>query len=272
MEFNWKQNIPDLAAIQQRNAEARRQAAQAAEDSVMNGPNAWMVKPFEQNAAAEAEAEAFQNSSQAYNQVMQNQMAKEAQETTAKIERFKQLQQDMEQKKQRLAELKQQENERWQKYRDDPRFQVAAMLAAGGNGGALQSLIVSDLQKEIQEEQRQADAKKAAQRELDALESSLGTSMMVLSKTDKDQIDRFKSVTLPLFWNKFHELTDAGAVSRMGGVDAWNEELKNLEDKGNTRLTRAQMQKEFDRLSVKNNRTAAEDKRMAYLAEQLRKK
>ena len=105
MEFNWKQNIPDLAAIQQRNAKARRQAAQAAEDSVMNGPNAWMVKPFEQNAAAEAEAEAFQNSSQAYNQVMQNQMAKEAQETTDKIERFKQLQQEMEQKKQRLAEL-----------------------------------------------------------------------------------------------------------------------------------------------------------------------
>ena len=246
MEFNWKQNIPDLAAIQQRNAEARRQAAQAAEDSVMNGPNAWMVKPFEQNAAAEAEAEAFQNSSQAYNQVMQNQMAKEAQETTDKIERFKQLQQDMEQKKQRLAELKQQENERWQKYRDDPRFQVAAMLAAGGNGGALQSLIVSDLQKEIQEEQRQADAKKAAQRELDALESSLSSTMMVLSKTDRDQIDRFKNVTLPIFWNKFHELTDAGAVSRMGGIDAWNNELKQFDTKGKAKSEEANRKKNRD--------------------------
>ena len=209
----------------------------------MNGPNAWMVKPFEQNAAAEAEAEAFQNSSQAYNQVMQNQMAKEAQETTAKIERFKQLQQDMEQKKQRLAELKQQENERWQKYRDDPRFQVAAMLAAGGNGGALQSLIVSDLQKEIQEEQRQADAKKAAQRELDALENSLSTSMMVLSKTDKDQIDRFKGVVLPAFWNKFNELTDAGAVSRLGGADKWNEELKKLEQSGTNKRNEAKRKK-----------------------------
>ena len=234
MEFNWRQNIPDLAAIQQRNALARQQAAQAAEDSVMNGPNAWMVKPFEQNAAAEAEAEAFQNNSQAYNQVMQNQMAKEAQETTAKIERFKQLQQEMEQKKQRLAELKQQENERWQKYREDPRFQVAAMMAAGGNGGALQSLIVSDLQKEIQAEQKKADEKKAAQRELDALENSLSTNMMVLTKTDKDQIARFKQTVLPVFWNKFNELTDAGATSRMGGSDAWKDVLKQFEVKGNT--------------------------------------
>lgn len=246
MEFNWRQNIPDLAAIQQRNALARQQAAQAADDSVMNGPNAWMVKPFEQNAAAEAEAEAFQNNSQAYNQVMQNQMAKEAQETTAKIERFKQLQQEMEQKKQRLAELKQQENERWQKYREDPRFQVAAMMAAGGNGGALQSLIVSDLQKEIQAEQKKADDKKAAQRELDALENSLSTNMMVLSKTDKDQIDRFKQTVLPAFWNKYHELTDAGATSRMGGTDAWKEVLKQFEVKGNTKTDNANRKKNRD--------------------------
>lgn len=246
MDFNWKQNIPDLAAIQQRNALARQQAAQAAEDSVMNGPNAWMVKPFEQNAAAEAEAEAFQNSSQAYNQVMQNQMAKEAQETTAKIERFKQLQQEMEQKKQRLAELKQQENERWQKYRDDPRFQVAAMMAAGGNGGALQSLLVSDLQKEIQAEQKKADEKKAAQRELDALENSLSTNMMVLSKTDKDQIDRFKQAVLPSFWNKFNELTDAGAVSRMGGSDAWKDVLNQLEASGKGKTDNANKKKNRD--------------------------
>lgn len=244
MEFNWRQNIPDLAAIQQRNALARQQAAQAAEDSVMNGPNAWMVKPFEQNAAAEAEAEAFQNNSQAYNQVMQNQMAKEAQETTAKIERFKQLQQEMEQKKQRLAELKQQENERWQKYREDPRFQVAAMMAAGGNGGALQSLIVSDLQKEIQAEQKKADDKKAAQRELDALENSLSTNMMVLSKTDKDQIARFKQTVLPAFWNKFNELTDAGATSRMGGSDAWKDVLKQFDAKGRGKEDKAKKSKE----------------------------
>lgn len=244
MEFNWRQNIPDLAAIQQRNALARQQAAQAAEDSVMNGPNAWMVKPFEQNAAAEAEAEAFQNNSQAYNQVMQNQMAKEAQETTAKIERFKQLQQEMEQKKQRLAELKQQENERWQKYREDPRFQVAAMMAAGGNGGALQSLIVSDLQKEIQAEQKKADDKKAAQRELDALENSLSSNMMVLSKTDKDQIARFKQTVLPVFWNKFNELTDAGATSRMGGSDAWKDVLKQFDAKGRGKEDKAKKDKE----------------------------
>lgn len=244
MEFNWRQNIPDLAAIQQRNALARQQEAQAAEDSVMNGPNAWMVKPFEQNAAAEAEAEAFQNNSQAYNQVMQNQMAKEAQETTAKIERFKQLQQEMEQKKQRLAELKQQENERWQKYREDPRFQVAAMMAAGGNGGALQSLIVSDLQKEIQAEQKKADDKKAAQRELDALENSLSSNMMVLSKTDKDQIARFKQTVLPVFWNKFNELTDAGATSRMGGTDAWKDVLKQFDAKGRGKEDAAKKSKE----------------------------
>lgn len=228
MEFNWKQNIPDLAAIQQRNAEARRQAAQAAEDSVMNGPNAWMVKPFEQNAAAEAEAEAFQNSSQAYNQVMQDQMVKEAQETTAKIERFKQLQQEMEQKKQRLAELKQQENERWQKYRDDPRFQIASMLAAGGNGGALQSMLVSELQGELQSQQKAADAKDRADKEMEALEKGLQNDLMYLASMNKDQRKKVLEVSLPMFRAKFKELEANGARSLMGGLDAWEKKFKGF--------------------------------------------
>ena len=193
----------------------------------------------------------------AYQEAMANQAAQEAQK-----------QADM----QRIQELQNKIAERKKAVMDDPRMQIAAMLAMGGQPSALSSMLVSDLQKDIQEKQRKADEKKAAQRELDALENSLSTSMMVLSKTDKDQIDRFKGVVLPAFWNKFNELTDAGAVSRLGGADKWNEELGKLDAKGNARLTRAQMQKEFDRLSVKNNRTAEEDKRMAYLAEQLRKK
>lgn len=247
MEFNWKQNIPDLAAIQQRNAEARRQAAQAVEDSVMNGPNAWMVKPFEQNAAAEAEAEAFQNSSQAYNQVMQNQMAKEAQETQAKIERFKQLQQDMEQKKQRLAELKQQENERWQKYRDDPRFQIAAMLSAGGNPGALQSMLVSELQGELQSQQKAADAKDRANKEMEALEKGLQNDLMYLASMNKDQRKKVLEVTLPMFRTKFKELEALGARSLMGGMDAWEKKFSGFLKIGQGKDDEAKRNKKSDK-------------------------
>lgn len=168
----------------------------------------------------------------AYQEAIANQAAQEAQK-----------QADM----QRIQELQNKIAERKKAVMDDPRMQIAAMLAMGGQPSALSSMLVSDLQKDIQAKQRKADEKKAAQRELDALENSLSTSMMVLSKTDKDQIDRFKSVTLPLFWNKFHELTDAGAVSRMGGVDKWNDALKDLEQSGTNKRKAAKKKKDDDK-------------------------
>jgi hypothetical protein len=152
----------------------------------------------------------------------------------------------------RIQELQNKIAERKKAVMNDPRMQIAAMLAMGGQPSALSSMLVSDLQKDIQTKQKKADEKKAAQRELDALENSLSTSMMVLSKTDKDQIDRFKNVTLPIFWNKFHELTDAGAVSRMGGVDAWNNELKQFDTKGKAKSNKAEQDKQ-------NLKTAADN-------------
>lgn len=173
----------------------------------------------------------------AYQEAMANQAAQEAQK-----------QADM----QRIQELQNKIAERKKAVMDDPRMQIAAMLAMGGQPSALSSMLVSDLQKDIQTKQKKADEKKAAQRELDALENSLSTSMMVLSKTDKDQIDRFKNVTLPIFWNKFHELTDAGAVSRMGGIDAWNNELKQFDTKGKAKSNKAKQDKQ-------NLKTAADN-------------
>jgi hypothetical protein len=173
----------------------------------------------------------------AYQEAMANQAAQEAQK-----------QADM----MRIQELQNKIAERKKAVMNDPRMQIAAMLAMGGQPSALSSMLVSDLQKDIQTKQKKADEKKAAQRELDALENSLSTSMMVLSKTDKDQIDRFKNVTLPIFWNKFHELTDAGAVSRMGGVDAWNNELKQFDTKGKAKSNKAEQDKQ-------NLKTAADN-------------
>ena len=168
----------------------------------------------------------------AYQEAMANQAAQEAQK-----------QADM----QRIQELQNKIAERKKAVMNDPRMQIAAMLAMGGQPSALSSMLVSDLQKDIQAKQKKADEMKAAQRELDALESSLSSTMMVLSKTDRDQIDRFKNVTLPIFWNKFHELTDAGAVSRMGGVEKWNNELKQFEQSGTNKRKAAKKKKDDDK-------------------------
>ena len=221
MEFNWKQNIPDLAAIQQRNAEARRQAAQAAEDSVMNGPNAWMVKPFEQNAQAEAQAEeqakaqqeAWDSQSNAYKQVIANQAAQEAQK-----------QADM----QRIQELQNKIAERKKAVMDDPRMQIAAMLAMGGQPSALSSMLVSSVQGDIQAKQKAADAYEKANKEMEALENGLNKDLMMLAEMDDTRRAAVLEVSLPLFRQKFRELQSLGARSMMGGLEAWENKFKKF--------------------------------------------
>ena len=244
MEFNWKQNIPDLAAIQQRNAEARRQAAQAAEDSVMNGPNAWMVEPYEQNAQAEAQAEeqaraqqeAWDSQSNAYKQVMANQAAQEAQK-----------QADM----QRIQELQNKIAERKKAVMDDPRMQIAAMLAMGGQPSALSSMLVSSVQGDIQAKQKAADAKDRADKEMEALEKGLQNDLMYLAGMNKDQRKKVLEVSLPMFRAKFKELESLGARSLMGGLDAWENKFKGFLSVGKGKDDKANQDK-------KNNKAAAD--------------
>lgn len=219
MEFRWMGGHPNEEELVR--MEAARQDAQ--DLAQLQKANANATRAYDWMALGEQ-----LGTSGAYQEAMAKQAAAEA-EKAADMKRIQELQEKIEAKKARM--------------REDPRMQVAAMMMMGGNGGALQSLLVSDFQKEIQAEQKKADEKKAAQRELDALENSLSTNMMVLSKTDKDQIDRFKQTVLPVFWNKFNELTDAGATSRMGGTDAWKEVLKQFEVKGNTKTDNANRKK-----------------------------
>ena len=128
--------------------------------------------------------------------------------------------------------------------REDPRMQVAAMMAMGGQPGALQSLLVSSVQQDMQKAEKAAAAKKDAQSKMDALENSLNTDLMYLAGMNGDQIDKALSVSIPLFKAKMQELTDAGATSRMGGIDAWNKIIEDFKKKGQTKKANAKRSKE----------------------------
>ena len=153
----------------------------------------------------------------AYQEAMAKQSAQEA-EKAADMQRIKELQEKIEAKKTRM--------------REDPRMQVAAMMMMGGQPGALQSLLVSSFQQDLQKEEKARAAKKDAQSKMDALENSLNTDLMYLSGMNKDQSDKALAVSIPLFKAKLQELIDAGATSRMGGWGAWEKIIEGFKQKG----------------------------------------
>lgn len=153
----------------------------------------------------------------AYQEAMANQAAQEAQK-----------QADM----QRIQELQNKIAERKKAVMDDPRMQMAAMLAMGGQPGALQSLLVSSIQQDITKEEKERAAKKQLQTQMDALENGINNDLMYLASMNNDQREKAMAVSLPLFRAKMKELEDAGAVSRMGGLEAWEKLFKQFEAKG----------------------------------------
>lgn len=153
----------------------------------------------------------------AYQEAMAKQSAQEA-EKAADMQRIKELQEKIEAKKTRM--------------REDPRMQVAAMMMMGGQPGALQSLLVSSFQQDLQKAEKDKAAKKEAQSKMDALENSLNTDLMYLAGMNKDQREKALSVSIPLFRAKLQELIDAGAVSRMGGLDAWDRQIDQWTKRG----------------------------------------
>jgi hypothetical protein len=168
----------------------------------------------------------------AYQEAMAKQAAQEA-EKAADMKRIQELQEKIEAKKARM--------------REDPRMQVAAMMAMGGQPGALQSLLVSSFQQDLQKEEKAKAAKKDAQTKMDALENSLNTDLMYLAGMNGDQIDKALSVSIPLFKAKMQELADAGATSRMGGMEAWDKIIEDFKRKG---------QKKKDNANRKKNRNS----------------
>ena len=149
----------------------------------------------------------------AYQEAMANQAAQEAQK-----------QADM----QRIQELQNKIAERKKAVMDDPRMQIAAMLAMGGQPSALSSMLVSSVQGDIQAKQKAADAKDRADKEMEALEKGLQNDLMYLASMNKDQRKKVLEVSLPMFRTKFKELEALGARSLMGGLGAWENKFKGF--------------------------------------------
>jgi hypothetical protein len=149
----------------------------------------------------------------AYQEAMANQAAQEAQK-----------QADM----MRIQELQNKIAERKKAVMDDPRMQVAAMLAMGGQPSALSSMLVSSVQGDIQTKQKAAEAKDRANKEMEALEKGINNDLMYLASMNKDQRKKVLEVSLPMFRTKFKELEALGARSLMGGLDAWEKKFEGF--------------------------------------------
>lgn len=165
----------------------------------------------------------------AYQEAMANQAAQEAQK-----------QADM----QRIQELQNKIAERKKAVMDDPRMQIAAMLAMGGQPSALSSMLVSSVQGDIQAQQKAADAKDRADKEMEALEKGLQNDLMYLASMNKDQRKKVLEVSLPMFRTKFKELEALGARSLMGGLGAWENKFKGFLSVGKGKEAKAKQDKQ----------------------------
>lgn len=101
----------------------------------------------------------------------------------------------------------------------NPKMKMAAMLAMGGQPGALQQMFISD------------DTNgKEAQSAMDNLEASIANDMFALASADKDTFAKLTGAILPLYKSKFEELLSKGAKSRMGGdwATGWGSHFENM--------------------------------------------
>lgn len=255
MEFNWRNSREKMLADEAELAQLDYDTQKAYEMEQLIEANANATKAYKLMELGNQ-----LNSSEAMQDVQKTLLGQK--EVEAKRE---------EAERQRLMELEKQQEERKSRIQNDPRMQIAAMLALGGQPSALSSMLVSSVQGDYQKaEKAKADAE-AAQRQLDAIENGIKNDITLLAGMNQSQRDKVLKMSKPLFFANMEKLIAQGAKPNLS-LAQWTDLFGEFESKGNAGLTRAQMQKEFDRLSVKNNRTAAEDKRMAYLAGQLRKK
>lgn len=188
-DFTWNKSQAQL--------DYERAMAQAAAAGALNGAQAAFAADPNQYVGRETMASMpFPNMSQAYNEIAQQKMAQEA---------------DRAAKMARLKELEQIRNQRMQKIQSDPRFQMAAMMAMAGESGMLQTLLAKDSN----------ESRKQVQADMDALEDKMVNDIFALSGADGDQFEKITQALIPLYKNKFDELSGKGASSRLGGWDAW---------------------------------------------------
>ena len=174
--------------------------AAAAAAGAMNGAQAAAdADPNQYYSRDSMQQMPFPNMSQAYNQVMQQNMEQQA-ERAAKIQRLKELEAIRNQRMQRIDSIK-----------NDPKMQMAAMMAMAGDNGLLQSLLINGSTKSGSQ----------AQTDMDSLEDKMVNDIFALSGADNDQFDKITKALIPLYKSKFEELACKGATSRLGGWDAW---------------------------------------------------
>lgn len=193
-DFTWNKSQAQLdyeRAMAQAAAAGARNGAQAAFDA---DPNQYVSR--ETMAAMP-----FPNMSVAYNQIAQQKMAQEA---------------DRAAKMARLKELEQIRNERMQKIQGDPRFQMAAMMMMAGDSGMMNSLFAKD----------EGASAKQLQTDMDALEDKMANDIFALGGANDDQFDKIAGALIPLYRDRFGELMDKGARSRLGGWDAWEQAIR----------------------------------------------
>jgi hypothetical protein len=128
------------------------------------------------------------------------------------------------QKVARLKELEMARAEKMQKFRDDPKFQMAAMLAMAGQPGALQSLIAEG-----------SKSGNSVQSDMDALEKSMTNDIFALASANEDQSAKIMEALIPLYKSKFEEIQGKGGMSRLGGWDAWEKAIRSAKGRSDVK-------------------------------------
>ena len=255
MEFNWRNSREKMLADEAELAQLDYDTQKAHEMDQLIQANANATRAYKLMELGDQ-----LNSSEAMADVQKTLLGQKEMEA-----------QQEEAERQRWLELEKQDAERKARIHNDPRMQIAAMMAMGGQPGALSSLLASSVQQDYQKAEKAKSDAEAAQKQMDALENGIKTDITLLAGMNKVQRKKVLDMSKPLFFSNMEKLIAQGAKPNLS-MAQWTSLFGDFESEGDAALTRAQMQKEFDRLSVKNNRTPAEDKRMAYLANQLRKK
>lgn len=128
-------------------------------------------------------------------------------------------QQDMAiaQKVARLKELNERRSAKMSKLQSNPNFQMAAMLAMAGQPGALQALITQEAT---------GGSSNKYQQSMDDLEKSMMNDIFALASADANTSAKIMEALLPYYKSKFDELSGHGAMSRLGGWDAWDKAIR----------------------------------------------
>ena len=195
-DFTWNKS---QAQIDYENALAAAAAAGA-----RNGSQAAAAAdPFQYYSKERMEQIPFSNMSVAYNKAMQQGMSQDA-EIGAKIRRLKELETQMQERDRKI-----------QKMMDDPNMQLAVAMAMYGDNGMLQSMLANN--KEESSTQNQTN--------MDSLEEKMANDIFALGSANDDQFDKIANALIPLYKNRFDELEGKGAISRLGGWDAWEQAI-----------------------------------------------